>query len=146
MLASILIIVFSFVMLVYWFRYTCLLILRSEVPEDCATRVATTNRLSFLSVEDRLKSAAETAALDPLEQALANDFRVLRFLLQHGSGPESQTIEQRILVLDYKILQLWYRIARMAAPPRAHRALEEMSAVLKHLAGGIGQRFTGQVA
>ena len=65
MIASLLIIVVSTVLLIYWFRYTCLLILRTPTARDYASGLAAANRLMYPDVEGRLLQdapAAETTA------------------------------------------------------------------------------------
>ena len=45
------ILVFSSILFVYWFRYTCLLILNTKTAQDFARQVAATNQLSFPDVQ-----------------------------------------------------------------------------------------------
>ncbi len=47
MIASLLIIVVSTVLLIYWFRYTCLLMLRTQTARDYASGLAAANRLMY---------------------------------------------------------------------------------------------------
>src|SRR5713226_8145785 len=116
MVASILIIVFSVVLFAYWFRYTCLMILRTSTTENFADRVATANRLSFLNVEHELKSAAPNLNLEPLHLSLERDFQVLNYLREHAAGLGLGLIEHRILTVDYKVMQVWYNVARKLSP------------------------------
>src|SRR5437762_14321646 len=103
MISTPLIIFFSFVLFVYWFRYSCLLILQTRSTEDYASRVAGANRLSFPTVQLQLKKEKEPMALDPLHQPLRNDYRIVCFLLRHAADLGVDPIEQRMLMLDYKI-------------------------------------------
>jgi hypothetical protein len=134
MLASFLIIGFSVLLFAYWFRYSCILLLRnSEAP---ATSTADT-RFHFMQVQEELKHDGE---LDPLHKALQRDYKILSYLLQHAAGLELASVEDRILVLDYKVMQAWYRITRMAAPKQARGALSEMSTVLGILAHRMSEQ------
>jgi hypothetical protein len=134
MLASVLIIVFSVVLFAYWFRYSCILLLRNSAAP--ATSPADP-RFQFIQVREGLKNHLE---LDPLHKSLQRDYQILSYLLQHAAGLELASFEDRILVLDYKVMQAWYRLTRTAAPARAHRALVEMSEVLGILAHRIGEQ------
>jgi hypothetical protein len=119
MLASVLISVFSLVLLIYWFRYSCLLLLRNaEQP-----------------VLDRQKGD-----LDPLRQSLERDYRMLTYLCRHAAGLGDQSLEERILILDFKLMRLWYRLTRTAAPVQARNALSEMAAVVAFLSRKIGEQ------
>ena len=137
MLTSILIIAFSLGLLVYWFRYTCILLLRNSVEEAQSFSPAAQANFHFQDVQDRLGSEPE---LDPLNRALRRDFDVLTYLVRHASGLAFESFEERLLVWDYKLMQLWYGVTKTAAPEQARAALGEMASVLTILAGRIGQR------
>src|SRR5579872_2969193 len=134
MLASALIIGFSAVLLVYWFRYSCILLLRN-FSEQPVLVVNEDNRFSFAAVQERLKSDME---LDPLWRTLDRDYRMISYLLDHAPGLGLQNFEDRLLVWDYQVMQLWYRFTRLVAPLQARRALVEMASVLSILAQKIG--------
>jgi hypothetical protein len=134
MLTSILIIAVSFVLLVYWFRYTCILLVRNASSESVAD---VSGRFSFGDVQVRLKAGE---ALDPLQAALQKDYDLLIYLLEHAAGLEMQSIEDRLLVWDYKVMHAFYRLTRTAAPQKARDALTEMASVIGILAGKIGER------
>src|SRR6266567_2669021 len=137
MLASILIIAFSLALLAYWFRYSCILLLRNQ-SEALASAFATAdNRFHILEVRERLLTGQQ---LDPLHSSLQRDYQVLTYLLQHAAGLELTSFEDRLLVLDYKLMQWWYQLTRIAAPDQARQALSEMAQVLGILAGKIDER------
>jgi hypothetical protein len=135
MLASILIIGFSVVLLVYWFRYSCLLLLREQVARDASLRVAPDSRFSFGEVQELLRSGEE---LDPLHKSLQRDYQVLSYLVDHATSLGLGSLEDRLLVFDYKVMDFWYRITKSAAPAQAREALSEMAAILGVLVGKIG--------
>lgn len=137
MVASVFVILFSAALLVYWFRYTCILLVRNGADEVRAATEAVQRNFSFGEIRSRLETQAN---LDPLHRALQRDYRVLTYLVRHASGLEWATFEERLLVWDYKLLQFWYGLTRTAAPAQAREALCEMAAVLSILAGRIGQR------
>lgn len=139
MLTSILIIVFCSALLVYWLRYTCILLVRNGAEEvaSSGTEMAAQSSFSFQEVQGRLGSETE---LDPLHSALQRDYQVLSYLVRHASGLALESFEERLLVWDYQAMQLWYSVTRTAAPDQARAALGEMASVLMILASRIGRR------
>ncbi len=134
MLASVLIIVFSVILFTYWFRYSCILLLRNSTAPATAPADP---RFHFAEVQEGLKN---DLALDPLHKSLQRDYQILSYLLQHAAGLELASVEDRILVLDYKVMQAWYRLTRGVAPAHARHALVEMSEVLGILVHRIGEQ------
>ena len=128
MLAGVLISSVSFVLLCYWFRYSCLLLLRNR-SEQAAGPVD--GRFSFLEIRSRLEDASD---LDPLRHSLERDYRIVTYLLHHAAGLGTQSLEDRLLKLDYKLMRGWYVVTRTAAPQQARRALSEMASVVACLA------------
>ena len=132
MLASILISAVSLVLLGYWFRYSCLLLLRARSAQFTQSPG---NRFSFLDVQAKLHTEPN---LDPLHRSLERDYRVVTYLLQHASTLGAQSLENRLLMLDYRVMQGWYCVTRTVAPEQARRALTEMAEVLICLAQKMG--------
>jgi hypothetical protein len=128
MLAGILIIALSSALFVYWFRYSCILILRNRVAD------------SRLNIADMRKRLDSELALDELQASLERDYRVLTYLIEHAAGLELASLEDRLLMLDYQIMQCVYRLTRTAAPRRARKALSEMASVLGVLSQRIGEQ------
>src|SRR5581483_6014767 len=98
MLASVLISAVSVALLIYWFRYSCLLLIRTQGDES--TRIEAT-RLDLFEIQERVRTEAD---LDPLHRALERDYRLLTYLLQHAARLGSQSLESRLLILDYKLM------------------------------------------
>jgi|HubBroStandDraft_2_1064218.scaffolds.fasta_scaffold349565_2 hypothetical protein len=137
MLAGILIIASSLALFVYWFRYSCILILRNRCEAAEASKAVLDGRFSFSEVRERLKSGL---ALAPLEACLERDYRVLTYLIEHAAGLELESLEDRLLIFDYRVMQCVYRLSRTVAPVRARKALSEMASVLGVLAHRIGEQ------
>ena len=135
MLASVLIIAISALLLIYWFRYTCLLLLRARAEQTQALALPPDVRLGMAGIREKLKGEV---GLDALETLLNRDYRVLTYLLEHAAGHGLNSIEDRMLVLDFRIMRWWFRITRVAAPRQALDALSEMSMVLNVLIGKLG--------
>jgi hypothetical protein len=138
LLASLFIIAASLALFLYWFRYTCLLILAQRSAADYALKVASTIRLSFPQVQQVLQAEPQTLALDWVHSGLENDYRILTDLLRQATG--SDTIEHRILAIDYKVMQIRYRLTRTNGNlAHARKALAEMSSILGYFAEELGQ-------
>jgi len=135
MVASILILVFSAVLLVYWFRYSCVLLLRSAAERNAVPM--TEDRFNIGMVLDRVRTARD---LGPLERALDRDYHMLTYLLKHAADLELASIENRMLILDYKLMRVWYRLTRTIAPDQSRKALAEMASVLGAVARQTGQQ------
>jgi len=137
MIASFLIIGFSLGLLAYWFRYTCVLLLRSFAEQPSLISSIGDQRFGFSEVQRQLAGCSQ---LDPLQQLLERDYRLLTYLLQHAAGLSLDSLEDRLLVLDYRVMAGYYRLTRTLAPEQARRALAEMASVVSVLAGRIGEQ------
>jgi hypothetical protein len=143
MVSSILIIVVSAGLLAYWFRYTCLLILRTDTTRDYATGMAAANDLKFQEVQGDLARGAAAESLPELERLLARDYRLITYLLAHTAGFRvgGVTLEQRMLMLDFQLMRGQYVIARGLAASRARTSLLEMANILAYFANSMGERL-----
>ncbi|MBX5495981.1 MAG: hypothetical protein IRZ15_11670 [Bryobacteraceae bacterium] len=129
-------------MFAYWFRYSCLLILRTAPAKDYAGQVAEANQLNFREVQRQLQTEEAGRRLDDLYELLQRDYKFLSYLL---SGPSrfpfrSLDIEQKTLAVDYALVQVWYWIGRRFSLRQSRLALEEMSSILNHFAQTVGER------
>ncbi len=140
MIASILIIAFSLVLFVYWFRYTCLLILSAKTTKDYAGEVAKANQLSFPQVQNQLRG--QLSEYGPLHALLDRDFQLLTYLLRHAAKFElgGYSAEERMLMVDYRIMKAWYSLVGNLWPLQAKYALSEMSDIVGHFANALGER------
>ena len=148
MIGSILVLTVSLVLFLYWFRYTCLLILSAKPAKDYAGQVAQVNQLSFPEVRNELRGAAATANLSRLEASLERDFRLLNCLIRQAAESPlgGLALEERILVADYRIMKVWYMLTRLIAASQARQALAEMSDIVAHFASVMGERQAVPVA
>src|SRR5579885_656684 len=115
MFASIFIIVFCSALLVYWFRYSCVLLLQNG-EQFAASSTAEQATFRFSEVQDRLASEAQLA---PLHALLQRDYQVITYLAKNAAGLGLSGMEERLLVWDYKLMAFWYSVTRTAAPDQA---------------------------
>lgn len=141
-LTSIFIITVSIVLFVYWFRYTCVLVLNTQVKKDYASQIAKANQLQFLETRTALMSGPQPAALDTLQRSLDQDYRLLSYLLEHAAkfNVGDMGFEQVMLKADFKLMSVWYSVVRRFSPNQASNALLEMSSIVAHLANAMGER------
>jgi hypothetical protein len=132
----------SALLLAYWFRYTCLLILSARPTRDYAAQVVMANQLSFVEVQSRLRSRT-ASDLDHLHHLLDQDYRVVSYLLKHASSAGRGGYETTMLAAHYQLMDAWYAVTRSVSSTAACRALDEMSRVVAHFANTMGQRAAG---
>jgi uncharacterized protein with PhoU and TrkA domain len=65
---------------------------------------------------------------------------MLSYLLKHAADLELGSIENRMLILDYKLMRICYRATRVIAPSISRKALTEMASVLGAVAQQAGQQ------
>jgi hypothetical protein len=131
MITSVFIIAISVVLFVYWLRYSCVMLLRNAQERTQASTVDD-GRFSIASVRERLKTQGD---LNSLERALERDYHVVTYLIEHAADLELASIENKLLVIDYKLMRVWSHLTRTAAPEQSRKALAEMASVLGVLVG-----------
>ena len=137
----------SFLLLLYWFRYTCLLILAAQTPRDYGCEVASANRLCFQEVQGKLKRTNRTIPhLDGLHRCLSRDYLIVTRLAGYTAGiTGDERLERFLLVLDFQAMSAWYQLSRRLSTDNATKALEEMSRVVAHFADCIGERVASNL-
>jgi hypothetical protein len=136
MITSVFIIAISVILFVYWLRYSCVMLLRSAQERGEMSKCAD-ERFNVASVQERLKTEGD---LDPLEQALDRDYHVVTYLIQLAADLELASIENKLLVLDYKLMRTWSRMTRTFSPEQSRKALVEMASELCVLGGQMGDQ------
>jgi hypothetical protein len=112
-------------------------LLRSHAERAASASAVPDIRFCFAEVQARLRTAE---ALDPLHLSLQRDREILIYLLQHAAGLSLDSLEDRLLVLDYQVMQWWYCLTRIAAPQQARQALYEMASILNVLAQKMSEQ------
>jgi hypothetical protein len=133
----------SIVLLVFWFRYTCVLILSAGPPRDYGAAVARANALRFPEIQQKLaeQDSPEPAYLDTLRRALDRDYMLLTCLIRYGAQfrTAGQRMEHKMLRLNFQILRAWYAVSKRLSVDRRRRTLEQMVHILRHFAGMMGE-------
>lgn len=142
MLVSSFVFVISLYSLYYYFRYACRSIVRREFEKDYSTSVARANHLEFLDVRRALVQKLSTGAYEPMVEVLERDFQTLTYLLRNAATIHvgSYSRQERLLIIDYRLLSSWLRIKRLLGVKNLHNTLVEMTDILNYFANVMGQR------
>ncbi|MEP7363543.1 MAG: hypothetical protein ABI972_09835 [Acidobacteriota bacterium] len=149
MLASSIIIAVSVGLFVYWFRYSCMLILNTKTVQSYAVDIARSKELNFMRVQQSL-AVAEAPALATLREDLQRDYQKISGLLSNrvsGSGDEDSdgyVLERAMLGLNFRWLNVQYAIASKHSERIARAALLEMSQIVEHHANAFGEALAAQ--
>jgi hypothetical protein len=141
MIANTAIPLISITLLVYWFRYTCLLLIELGEPKrKRAEALACANNLSFVSVRDRLARYDGVLSGD-LCSSLDRDYRYLICLLK--CARVDVPFAQRCMVaLDYAIMKFCYRVSAHMGLSFAQRALGEMAGLLAYFSASVQEQLS----
>ncbi len=137
MFASFLIIAVCSALLAYWFRFSCILLLRTHAEQASNLATGIQGTFGCAEAQERLQKDDQ---LDRVHAVLQRDFEVLTYLVRHASGVKLESFEEKLLVWDYKTMRFWYALTKTAAPQQARQALSEMATVMTILAGRLGER------
>jgi hypothetical protein len=152
------IILISFSLCVYWFRYLCLLILRDRGGRNHARQIASANHLVFLRARalladrDDFSDAAASVEVMPhtlakLERSLDHDYKVVTYLLNNTA--ESclfRPAEQVVLWIDFHLMRVCYRVFRGVSRRMAKDAVLEMALIVGYLAKSAGEQVVARKA
>ncbi|MGC8794666.1 MAG: hypothetical protein ACP5U2_14880 [Bryobacteraceae bacterium] len=132
--------------LAYWFRRNVLATLKSRQPGEHVEQVCRANDLHFLDARRRLSSGASVEILRNLAAELGRDFTLVVFLLRHagGAAPVRPSFMERMLMLDFRLMQLWFWLSLRFSSRQPARALEEMISILSLLADALGRRLASR--
>lgn len=136
MFVSLAIIILSVILFAYWFRYSCLLILRTTAFSETVEQPVWSACLNLDQVQAALSDAAIPQNLDKLEQALAQDYRrINEWLAKSVELRESfGAVEYKMLKTNYSMMTTWYGMVRGLSPRHAREAVREMALIVNHFA------------
>jgi hypothetical protein len=123
----------------YWFRYSCVLILRTRTAEDYALDVCRANGLSFAQVRGAME-AEGSVDLDQVYRALDRDYAIVTQLLEQQSSPgDNNVLEAKLLRANFRVTQTWFRVSRSLGLSQSRVALEEMADTVAYFANSFGE-------
>lgn len=146
MVASIFIIAVSTALFLYWFRYTCVLILSTRTTKDYGTDVAAANRLSFAGVQSRLE-VASAVELNAIRDSLERDYRLVSALMRHAGSLKvgGVPLEDTMLRIDFRLMRFAFAFGRRFSEVRSRAALGEMSQIVAYMANSFGEQAAHSV-
>jgi hypothetical protein len=141
MLASVLIIGVSTVLFLYWFRYTCELILSTRSATSYVAGVAEANSLNWSSVTPALDHAP-AKALDSLRADIRSDYLKLDTMLARASATEADQLAfERGMLRGYFCCSCaMFSVTRTLSDRVARNMLHTMTRVVEHQANLVGER------
>ncbi len=144
MIASMLIIVVSLALFLYWFRYTCVLILSTRTTKDFGAEIAEAHRLAFREAADLVESSGPDA-LAALRASLDRDYKVVSALLRQAGNVTvgGDSLEEIMLRIDYRLMKAWCALTCRFAGSGSRAALREMANIVAHFANLCGERQAG---
>jgi hypothetical protein len=142
MLPELLIGLFVLLLSAYWFRYNCQAILKTRTSRERACQVAAANELKFVEAAETLDRDVAGEQLQTLHRCLQRDYIVLTSLLRYSSTLPTPgfTVDERLLMADFRLLEAWYEIVHRFAARRARRTLRERARILVHFANRMADR------
>jgi hypothetical protein len=126
----------SMLLFIYWFRYSCLLMLQTKTAKDYAMDVALAHHLNFANVQAQLSRVS--GDLVGLRAALDQDYTVVMRLMEHTVAGQA-CVEQRMLAIHYRLMSISCAVGTHLSPRVARQALDEMSLVVAQFANSIGE-------
>ena len=144
---SLILIGLSLALFAYWFRYSCLLILRTQTAEDYSREVCRANGLSFDLVKGQIE-AEPNPNLSALYESLERDYRVVSQLLDQVSMQSQQdnVLETKLLRANFRVTQAWFQVSHKLGLSSSIGALEEMADTISHFANAFGEQSASSAA
>lgn len=144
---SILLIVLSLALFAYWFRYSCLLILRTQTAEDFGHTVSRANGLSFDQVKVEIEKTPNRDLMR-LYENLERDYRVVTQLLEQvaAAAPQDNLMEEKLLRANFRVTQYLFRVSHKLGLSYERTAIVEMAEMVGHFANTFGQQNLAQSA
>ena len=142
MLTNILIVSSTFILFIYWFRFTCAVVLSRKTQEEHAWEIAAQHGLNFVHIKERL-TVADSKELGGFHRALQRDYWALNNLrLKQGGQPQTagSSVDRAMLRIDFWLLNIWNGVARTFSPARSRAGLKEMCQIVAHFASAVDER------
>jgi hypothetical protein len=141
LILSALVILFSFALFMYWFRYSCILILRTRTTTDFGATLADCSNLTFDQIQKELESSNAEGDLSEFRHALDRDYAFVSALIAKAPGVSEQfsNVEQWMLKVDYRFMQAWDAASRRLFSQPSRRAIAEMLSIVAFFANVAGE-------
>jgi hypothetical protein len=141
---SVFILASSALLLLLWLRSATQSILRQPFEHRYSAEVAEANQLEFLAIRKALREHPEEGGDDEgMLNALERDYDALSYLLRNAATLHvgRYSASERLLVLDFQLLRVRARIARVLGLKSWRSNLLEMTSILEYFGNVVGQRL-----
>ena len=125
----------------YWFRYTCVLMLSARTTKDFGAEVAAANRLGYVEFDGRIGTMT-SSELEAVHRSLQRDYRLVSALLRQAGEWKvgGNSLEDMMLRADFQLMKLAYGVSRRVSDARARSAVKEMTQIVAHMANAFGEQ------
>lgn len=139
MIANVIIILFSTALFAYWFRCSCLLILRAQTSADYTKDIIASANLTIMETLDALRRGVPTSMSGAM-QAIDRDYERVSGLLAAQTDENGclSPAERTLLSANYSMLKLASRFCGTVLPDQARKAMLEMGAIVQCFANAAG--------
>jgi len=144
---TVLFLIASVALFLYWFRYSCLLILRTRTAENFGLRVSLANGLKFHQVQVEVDQSLDHE-LPNLYDLLEKDYGVTTHLLAAvaAATPKENRKELALLRLNFRLTQGLFLLSNTLGLGYARQAIAEMADTVEYFANSFGEQTEAQAA
>jgi hypothetical protein len=137
----------SLALFAYWFRYSCMLILRTQTAENFGLRFSRANGLSFGLVKVEFEQNLGSD-LEKLYRSLDNDYRIVARLLGSvaPATPAESLLEVTLLRVNFRLTQCLFLASHKLGLGYTRKAIVEMTEMIEHFANTLGQQSATESA
>jgi hypothetical protein len=142
MIATIVILAVSVALFVYWFRYSCLLVLSTKTTLNYSLDIAEAHGLSFVAAQESV-SVAPFETIQGYRRCLEEDYKKVSALVQEteAGADDSYRMECSMLMVNFRCMSLLFDLAGSASERLARAAVREMAQIVEHHANIAGERM-----
>jgi hypothetical protein len=138
MIVSVLTLVVSAALCLFYFQGTCLTILNREFQRDYFQSVVNTSRLEFLSVRDSIERPKAQLDYSEVRTALTCDYLALTYLLKNAVAGKCSR-QERLLMVYFRGLLMTLAVSHLFKM-NEKRAILKLTAILQYFANTLGER------
>jgi hypothetical protein len=140
MILSVLVLVTSLALCLFYLQGTCRTILNREFQRDFFRSVVNASRLEFLTVRDCIDRSQGQLDYSEVRTALTCDYLALTYLLKNAvSVAGTYSRQERLLMLYFRGLLMALSVSHILKL-NEKRAILKLTAILQYFANTLGER------
>jgi hypothetical protein len=146
MILSVLILITSLALCLFYMQDTCRTILNREFRRDYFRSVVNASRLEFLSVRDCVEGPHTQLEYSEVRTALTCDYLALTYLLKNAVSVEGKhSRQERLLMLYFRTLLISFSVSHLLRL-NEKRAILKLTTILQFFANTLGERVVQTAA